>query len=248
LATATLKASKGVEIGINSHITATKAIFLACLENYRGELAQRFSLASTGNSLIRSKNHCLNSLWKFIAIGSIFATVEEFLTVALLKRDIGAYLFTLLILFPIFLALVYFSSRWLNRLSNSQLQQELTHFITYGLAGLIIIEWLLIGFTPAKTIPAHPILGSLFQVGMFSFWSTVAFAPRLILNRDDLSRVIARKMLRFYTAYFIIVYIIAFALPRDKRFGPVVTLIICGYFTMNLWFARYFHLRRYARP
>jgi hypothetical protein len=78
---------------------------------------------------------------------------------------------------------------------------------------------------------------------MFSFWSTVAFAPRLILNRDELSRVITRKMLRFYVAYFIPVYIFAFALPPEKRFAPIISLIICGYFAMNLWFARYFRLR-----
>jgi len=188
----------------------------------------------------------LKALWKFIGIGSIFATVEEFLTVALLKRDVGAYVFTLLILFPVFLALVYFSSRGLDRFSNSEWGREVTHYLVYGLVGLVIIEWVLIGFTPWKTMSGNPILGLLFQLGMFSFWSTVAFAPRLILKRDDLSRRISGKMVRFYAIYFVIVYVIAFALPREKRFGPVICLIICGYFVMNLWFVRYLQLRRPA--
>ncbi len=36
----------------------------------------------------------------FLAIGSCFATVEEFLTVVVLRHDVPSYVFTLIILFP----------------------------------------------------------------------------------------------------------------------------------------------------
>ena len=36
----------------------------------------------------------------FVVTGSVFATVEEFLTIVVLKRDIPSYLFTLLVLSP----------------------------------------------------------------------------------------------------------------------------------------------------
>jgi hypothetical protein len=51
-----------------------------------------------------------------VVIGSIFATVEEFLTIAVLESDIPSYLFTLLVLFPSYLSFVYFSSRLIGRL------------------------------------------------------------------------------------------------------------------------------------
>jgi hypothetical protein len=41
--------------------------------------------------------------------------VEEFLTVVVIRQDIASYVFTLLILFPAFLTLVYFSSRLIDR-------------------------------------------------------------------------------------------------------------------------------------
>ena len=80
----------------------------------------------------------------FLAIGSFFSTVEEFLTVVVLKHDVSSYVFTLLILFPVFLTFVYFSSRLLDRLNPDESARELTHYFTYGLVGLLI-EWFVIG-------------------------------------------------------------------------------------------------------
>ena len=61
----------------------------------------------------------------FVVIGSVSATVEEFLTIVVLRRDVPSYLFTLLVLFPTYLSFVYFSSRIIagsspvNRLGTS---------------------------------------------------------------------------------------------------------------------------------
>jgi hypothetical protein len=41
----------------------------------------------------------------FVVIGSVFATVEEFLTIVVLRRDVPSYLFTLLVVFPTYVRL-----------------------------------------------------------------------------------------------------------------------------------------------
>jgi hypothetical protein len=179
---------------------------------------------------------------KFVAIGSLFSTIEELLTVVMIRGDWGSYIFTLLILFPAFLAIVFYSSRLLDRLWQTQRSRELAHFFVYGMAGLMI-EWFLIGLSPWSNPSANPFGMLLFQIGMFSFWATVAFMPRLASNPDELSRRFTRGIFRFYLPYFALVYVVAFSLPRAKRFAPVVIMIIVGYVALNCWYARYFRAR-----
>jgi hypothetical protein len=175
----------------------------------------------------------------FIGIGSFFATVEEFLTVVVLKRDPGSYIFTLVILFPVFLTLVYFSSRLLDRLVRGKPAQELAHYFVYGVAGLMI-EWFLIGLAPWSNPNANPALMFVFQLGMFSFWATVAFAPRLFINPDELSGKIGKSILKFYVPYFILVYIVSLLVPPGLRFVTIISTVIFGYLFLNLFYINYF--------
>jgi hypothetical protein len=188
-------------------------------------------------------------LLAFIAVGSFFATVEEFLTVVVLRRDVASYLFTLVVLFPVFLTFVWSSSWLLNRLARRQPTQEVLHFFLYGLLGLLLIEWLLIGLTPWSDPNAHPAVMLLFQLGMFSFWATVAFAPRLFLTPGELSRRARRAILAFYLPYFLAVYVVALSIPERWRFVVVIALIVFGYLTLNGFYLAYFvrSFRRY-RP
>jgi hypothetical protein len=178
----------------------------------------------------------------FLAVGSFFSTVEEFLTVVVLRHDVPSYVFTLLILFPAFLTLVYFSSRLLDRLSASEPARELAHFFAYGIVGLMI-EWFLIGLSPWSNPEANPFLMLLFQLGMFSFWASVAFLPRLFTNPRDLNRNISRSILKFYLPYFVLVYVVGLSIPPqppDKRFLTIIASIVLGYLSLNLFYASYF--------
>jgi hypothetical protein len=181
----------------------------------------------------------------FIGIGSIFATVEEFLTVVVLKHDLASYVFTLLILFPVFLTIVYFTSRLLDRLFQTEPARELAHYFVYGGVGLMI-EWFLIGLSPWSDPNAHPAVMLVFQLGMFSFWATVAFAPRLFLNPDAISRATRKSILRLYIAYFVVVYVVALLIPASIRFIALIALIIFGYLVVNVFFVRYF-VKSFAR-
>lgn len=175
----------------------------------------------------------------FVGIGSLLATTEEFLTVVILRHDVASYIFTLVVLFPVFLTLVYFSSKLLDRLLPTARGRELVHFFAFGLAGLMI-EWFLIGLSPWSNPAANLLLMGLFQLGMFSFWAIVAFLPRLFLNADERSRRFRRRMLAFYFAWFALVYVVALSAPASARFGATIVLIIAGYFILDVFAGVYF--------
>ena len=112
--------------------------------------------------------------------------------------------FTLFILFQTWVQPL---DGWLiDRLVPRVALREPVYFVTCGLAGLMI-EWFLIGLTPWSNPDAPVVLMALFQVGMFSFWATVAYAPRLLLARDEPGRWARKAVIRFSVGYFALVYV-----------------------------------------
>ena len=176
---------------------------------------------------------------RFLGIGSAFSTVEEVLTVLVLRGDLGAYLFTLFILFPAFLTFVWISRRLLTRFVRLQPVRDLIHYLLYGLVGLLI-EWFAIGLSPWSDPDANPILMVVFQAGMFSFWATVAFAPLLFVNPDPLSRQARGWVLHFYIPYFVLTYVAALLSPSSLKFVVIVGLIVLGHLALNVFYVRYF--------
>src|SRR5262249_24663463 len=104
----------------------------------------------------------------------------------------------------------------------------------------IVVEWLLIGLSPWSNPKANPLLMLVFQLGMFSFWSTVAFAPRLFAGRAPSSAATRKTILRFFIPYFLVVYLVAFLVGKPLRFATVIVLIIFGYGLINVFFVSYF--------
>jgi len=74
----------------------------------------------------------MRNFLRFIATGSILATVEEFQTVFVIRGDFASYLFTLLILFPVFLTCVWLARHLLDRLVPGEAARELALFLFLG--------------------------------------------------------------------------------------------------------------------
>lgn len=164
----------------------------------------------------------------FVAIGSVFATVEEFLTVVVLRHDVSSYVFTLIVLFPVYLTFVYISSRSLDRFVVRESVRDLVHLLAYGGLGLLL-EWTLMGLSPWSNPAANPLVMLGFQLGMFAFWATVATAPRAFLDQSGPGRDTRRRILRFYVPYFAMVYVVGLSVPERWRFGTIIPLIVVGY-------------------
>ena len=175
---------------------------------------------------------------KFILIGLGVAGVEEFLTIALIKEDFSGFFVVILLVFPIYLVIVYFSSKIIDYFWEKEVA-DIIYFFTYGITGLLI-EWVLIGLSPWSNPEAHPGVMFIFQVGMFSFWVTISFAPRILIDERKKFSNPRKTMLKFYISYFVIVYSIAFLLPPNLRFVILIPLIITGYSLMNIFYIMYF--------
>ncbi|KYK38097.1 MAG: hypothetical protein AYK18_17765 [Theionarchaea archaeon DG-70] len=189
--------------------------------------------------------YLMNKTLKFILIGLVFAGVEEFLTIALIKEDLSGFFIVMVLVFPLYLTIVYFSSKIIDYFWRREIA-DVIHFFTYGIMGLMI-EWFLIGLSPWSNPEAHPGTMLIFQVGMFSFWATLSFVPRIFIDGRKKFNKIKKKMLKFYVSYFTIVYVIAFLLPVYARFVILILLIIVGYSLMNIFYLQYF-LKSFSNP
>ncbi len=174
----------------------------------------------------------------FIGTGFLFSTAEEFLSIIVLRHDVASFLFTFFILFPFYLSFVYFSSKLIRYASPHPPTQELIHYFAYGVIGLII-EWFIIGLAPWKDAVANPVLLIVFNLVMFCFLATVAFAPRIFITPGELSDRMQNAIQRFFIPYFMIVYVVAFTVPDELKFLTIITMIIFGYLFLNMLFLRY---------
>ena len=181
----------------------------------------------------------MSAYLRFLAVGLVFAAVEEILTVWVLRGDLGGLLVALLVLFPVYLTVAYLAGRAANRLIPAALQREVTYYLTLGLLG-VMIEWFLIGLPPWSDPDAEPLLMLVFQLGMFSFWASVAYLPRLFTQPPGRGGPLNAKILWFYVPYFLIVYFVAFTISPQLRFNALIALIIFGYMFLNLFYLRYF--------
>ena len=103
----------------------------------------------------------------------------------------------------------------------------------HGLAGLVIIEWGLMGHAPGN-IP-DPTLDVIAQAGMFAWWGTIAAMPRLL--EHPRSRPWRRSIGWFYGCYAVL----STALAAVWGLAPVILMmppVYCAFFWFYSRFAR----------
>ena len=161
----------------------------------------------------------------FLAIGSIFATLGEFLFCVLVRGSPSGYAFTLFA-YPVLLTPAYALSRVADRVLRAPAAADLVYDLAMGTAGLMI-EWFWIGNSPWANPSAN-------QIGMFAFWATVFTMPRLLLaGRAELTawrRTIAWSFGVFSAASILI----GLLLPAGYRLFVLVWLVVVGYVGMEL--------------
>jgi hypothetical protein len=180
----------------------------------------------------------MNTTLKFILIGLVFAGVEEFLTIAVIKEDLSGFFTVISLIFPIYLIIVCFSSKIIDHFWKKE-PADVIYFFTYGITGLLI-EWFMIGLSPWSNPEANPCAMFIFQVSMFSFWVTISFAPRILIDKRKKFYKIKKRMLKFYISWSAMSYVIAFLIPPQLRFVILIPLIIVGYSLMNVFYVMYF--------
>ncbi|RPI38884.1 MAG: hypothetical protein EHM59_22710 [Betaproteobacteria bacterium] len=166
---------------------------------------------------------------KTLVLGSLFATLGEFLFCVLVRQSLPDYLFTLAA-YPLILALTYWPLRWIEQRMPSELSADVAVYAVAGFIGLAI-EWFMIGNSPWANPEAN-------DLGMFAYWATVLAMPRLLLDARPCIRPVRRAAVVAFAAYAAAALTIGFLTPQPLRLFVLAWVVVLGYTGMNLFFVR----------
>jgi hypothetical protein len=164
----------------------------------------------------------------YLSLGLVLASVIEGINMGILGGNWIGMITTVLFIYSFFIMIGYILRK---------LRAEL-HLVVMGVVGLVFIEWLLIGTYPSFNQSIVSTL--LFQTGMFFFWATVGFAPRLLLDKSANVQPIRSSFSLFYVYWFGIVYIIGlFLLDGNLRFLFMQTTSALGHIILICYYSAY---------
>ena len=179
---------------------------------------------------------------KFFLYGLAIAELEEFITQGVLK---GLYFLWLFILIPfaVFLGIAGCIRTVLHTLARGWRAAALYYVIT-GAIGLAV-EWFIIGLSPWNDRTSPLPLIALFHVGMFSFWGTVALAPRILLDLRPRVAKLRRRFLIAFTALGVVAYVLTFAAKfgaaeNGAQFLASIGPVVITFLAMNVFYVQYF--------
>lgn len=186
----------------------------------------------------------LQPAFRFYLIGMIVAGLEEFITQGVLKNNLGGWIIPTVIAFLPFLIIVRSTGQFLDR-RVSEHKAAFLYFLVAGGIGLAV-EWFIIGLSPWNN-PDEPALATLaIQMGMFSFWSGVAFAPRLLLDKRDFVSPVRRRFKRFLMLGMAAIYCVTFAVAKEAQFLAGISSVLVTFISMNFYYFQYFRLLKKA--
>lgn len=174
---------------------------------------------------------------KFLLIGLFIAFLEEFITQGVLKRSLLGWIVPTVFAFLPFLVAVHLIRNVLHS-RMAKPRSVLAHYVVAGGIGLGI-EWFIIGLSPWSNLSVDPLLMLIFQLGMFSFWGTVGFAPELLLDQWAPVARVRKWYGRFLVAGFAFIYLVTFSTPREAQFGAGIGSVLLVFISMNAFYLMY---------
>jgi len=184
--------------------------------------------------------------FKFYCIGLAVAGLEEFITQGVLKNNLGGWIIPTIIAFLPFLIIVRVAGKFLDARFSEQ-KAALIYYLISGGIGLAV-EWFLIGLSPWSNPSANPLAMLVLQAGMFSFWSGVAFAPRLLLDQREFASCVRKGFKHFLIAGMAVIYVVAFATPRKAQFLAGIASVLTVFIALNFYYLQYFRaLTRHSK-
>ena len=173
----------------------------------------------------------MKDIFKFIAVGFIFAIITEFQFNILALGNVGNFIFDLFF-YPVFLIFVYFSNAVLGRIFKNKILSGVLFYLIFGIFGLAF-EWYLMGNSPWANPDAN-------QIGMFSFWVAVTFMPKIFIEREEKFNNLKKKIVFYFVPFSAITTVIGIVLPSDFRVFWLVWFAIIGYTFMQVFYIKYF--------
>jgi len=167
----------------------------------------------------------------YLLVGLVFYAVMEYMFSVIIRGDYSNFLGSI-IFNTIYLAVVYFSSKIIDRIFEQWKIEDIVVYFVYGIAGLAI-EWFLIGNSPWGNPNAS-------QLTMFSYWAGAVIMARIFTNNDNGLLRIRRAILLFFIPYSVLSITLGHFLPtHELRFVVMILLAIAGYNLMNIFYIWY---------
>jgi hypothetical protein len=174
----------------------------------------------------------MKKFWQYLLSGVGFLLAMEFMFQVQIEGDFIGFLLTPILQIP-FLLFTYFSSKIIDKELENTRFKELFIYIVYGLIGLFLIEWLLIGNTPWGNPDAV-------QFIMFSYWGGAVVFSRILTEENKSIRGLRKIMLGFFIISSLFIIILGFFIPFEDRLGPIVLMALFEYGLMNIFYIWYF--------
>ena len=165
------------------------------------------------------------------------AGLEEFITQGVLKNEWSAWIIPTLIAFFPFLILMRVIGKFLDR-TFTEWKAALGYYAVAGGIGLFF-EWFVMELNPWSD---PNLLQIPFQLGMFSFWGTVAFAPRLLLDEGESSAGLRRNYRYALFLGLAAIYFLTFAVSKDTQFLVAVASVLFLFIFLNGFYFAYIRM------
>lgn len=127
---------------------------------------------------------------KFTAIGLGYALMVELAYKFGLKFNPKGF-FVSIPFYVLILQADYLLHRWADRHAARGSRADYVYFFACGFLGLVLFEWMLVGFTPAKT-PFYQ------QILMFLFHASYPMLARLYVDAGETAGIYRRRINRYY--------------------------------------------------
>ena len=159
----------------------------------------------------------------FIIYGLIFVQAPEITNLIIINKLPGVFLGGMIV-YTILLGFGYAIQKVIDKLFRGVVFSNIFCIIFFGLAGLAF-EWFVIGNSPWKNPDA-------IQWGMFVYWVGLFMIPRILIDRHEAVKGLAKKIKIFYLAYSAIHIILALTLPAKTLpfWIPIIwTVVYTGF-------------------
>ncbi|MHA2366301.1 MAG: hypothetical protein ACXAC7_20260 [Candidatus Hodarchaeales archaeon] len=179
----------------------------------------------------------MKSFFKYIILGLLVASLEEFITQGVLKNNLIDWIVPTIVVFGSFLIFMHIYIKYLEN-NYAESKAFVMFYLGAGFFGLFI-EWIFIGLNPWRD---PNVLQIPFQLGMFGFWGSIALAPIILLDQKKTNINLRNLFKKTLLIGFSLIYFIVFTTsPDEKQFVITIIAVILFFLLLNVFYFKYFN-------
>lgn len=179
-----------------------------------------------------------NNYIRFLLFGILFLGIQEFWVSTLWGGSFFNFILAVIVTEITFLTLGYFLIKLFKKLFSERIS-NITTYVFSGLLGLILIEWIFMGYNLS-----HPDNGNLWsQFTMFTNWGGIILFAKIMLDNSNEIFKLKKYMFRFFisfTGFATFMGLLFLFINSQITFVVTYLATIIGYPLMNIFFIWYF--------